>query len=127
VFREQFLEKKLASESFSEIARFIYRMKQVLMEGSILAYEVLDLLKSMDLSERIASTDLDSFTQLLYTIKAIDEDYLPALLTSLGQPEIMRAVLEKSSLHGIQMHIHNITDIDTRYLQDIRQGLQTFD
>jgi hypothetical protein len=94
------------------------------MEGRNLAYEVYDLLMTMDLSERIANSDLAGFSVLLHTTRTFDEAYLPQLLVPLGQPHILSTAIKKSSIKGIGLLIYQVAQIDKRYLQDIQRNLE---
>lgn len=127
LFREQYLLEKLATESIGEIAKFIYRIGQVPGEGTELAYEVLDLLIKIDLSERIASGDLMGLSLLLYTVKEIGETYLSQFVFLIDQYSIINEALSNSTIHGIQSLIYNISNLDKQYLQVLQQGLQNID
>ena len=91
LFREQFLEEKLATEPLVEISKFVHSIGQVPEVGKELACEVLDL------------------------------------LVPLSKPGIVKVVIEKSGVRGIELLIHNVASIDERYLPHIRQALQALD
>jgi hypothetical protein len=126
-FKERNLARKLAMEPLDEISKFIHRVHQAYDVGEHLASEALDLLVVSDLSERIASTDLEHFSMLLYTANAVADEYPSRLLVSLEPPRILRTAIENSGIRGIQLLILNIANMDERYLQDIRQVLGTVD
>ena len=127
LFREQYLLEKLATESIGDISKFIYRMSQVPAEGHDIALDTLDLLMQIDLSERIANNDLKDLSLLLYTIKKIDESYLLQLLEIIEKPKILHQAIMNSSIRGIEQFIHNISDINERYINIFRQKIQTMD
>jgi len=127
LFQEEKLAGKSATEPLDEIGKFIARVHQRRGVGGRLAREALDLLVNADLSERIASTDLEQFAVLLYNANAVDSKYPPQLLVPLGQPEILRAAIENSGIRGIELLIYNVAHMDERYLQDIQQTLRTVD
>jgi len=127
VFKEQNLARKLAAEPLDEIGKFIHRVHQAPGVGEHIAREALDILVVTDLSEPIASTDLELFAVLLYTANAVDGKYPSRLLLPLGQPEIVRAAIENSGIRGIELLILNVANMDEHYLQDIRQALEVLD
>jgi len=134
LFEEQFLTARLATEPLDEIGKFIHRIQQVssLEEGypgpgRALAVNVLDRLATVDLSERIASNDLQQFALLLHNARTIDISYAARLISPLAQPEIVQAALKKSSIGSIQMliyNLHTVTTRDPKYVEPMRQALQ---
>ena len=126
LFQEQFLGVRLATEPLDEIGEFIHRIQQVPGRGKVLAYNVLELLVKIDLSERIAKTDLKQFALLLHNARPVDKVYPSRLLAPLRQPEIVQAAIKSSSVGGIQMLIYNVATMDRgrEYVQPIREGLQ---
>jgi hypothetical protein len=127
LFRKRFLAEKLATEPLDEIGKFVHRIGQEPEVGHRLACEVLDLLVTVDLSEQIASTDLEQFAVLLHTTNAVSEEYSSQLLDPLRQYEILVEALEKSGVRGIQLLIHNVAGMDEQYLPHIQQALQASD
>ena len=57
-FQRQLLERRLMTEPLDEIGKFIHRIRLTPEIGQHLASKALELLVTIDLSERIASTDL---------------------------------------------------------------------
>jgi len=135
LFQEQFLAARLATEPLDEIGKFIHRIQQVpclegryLGSGRALAVDALERLATVDLSERIASNDLQQFALLLHNARSVDISYAARLISPLAQPEIIQAALKKSPLGSIQMLIYNLytlTKRDPKYVQSMRQALQS--
>ena len=126
LFQGQSLTKKLANEPLKEVGKFIHRIGQIPQEGTNLAREILDLLVTVDMTGRIASTDLEPFALLLYSAKSIDEGYPSKLLEPLwGRPEILHQALEQSGIHGIALFIPYLASADRSFLQDLQQALRT--
>jgi hypothetical protein len=127
LFQEQFLAARLLTETLEEIGKFICRIQLVPGRGREYARKVLDLLISVDLSERVASDNLRKFALLLHHATSVDRVYAVRLLTLLRRSDILQAAIEKSDLGGIQMLIYNVAAIDKDYLQFIQQELEISD
>jgi hypothetical protein len=135
LFQEQFLTARLATEPLDEIGKFTHRIQQVhslgdtyLEPGRVLAANALDRLAAVDLSERIASNDLQQFALLLHNARSVDISYALRLISPLTQPEIVQAAFKKSPIGSIQMLIYNlytVTSGDPKYVQSMRQALQS--
>ncbi|MFL5658182.1 MAG: TIR domain-containing protein [Ktedonobacteraceae bacterium] len=134
LFQEQFLTARLATEPLDEIGKFIHRIQQAPGRGNrysepgrVLAADVLDRLATVDLSERIASNDLQQLALLLQNGRSVDVSYATRLISPLAQPEIIQSAFRKSPIGSIQMLIYNlntVTNKDPKYVQSIRQALQ---
>jgi TIR domain len=124
LFQEQFLQARLSTESLAEIGKFIHRIQEVPGQGSVLARNALDLLVTIDLSKRIAGSDLLAFAHLLHNARVIDTTYALRLLVPLEQAKIVQDAMERSEVSSIQRLIHNVAEIDKRYLRYIQEGLQ---
>ena len=124
LFQEQFLRARLSTESLAEIGKFIHRIQEVPGQGIVLACNALDLLVTVDLSKQIAESDLLAFAHLLHNARAIDTRYALRLLVPLEQAKIVQAAIERSEVSSIQRFIHNVAEIDKKYLRYIEEGLQ---
>ena len=124
LFQEQFLRVRLSTESLAEIGKFIHRIQEVPRQGIVLARNALDLLVTVDLSKQIAESDLLAFAHLLHNARAIDATYALRLLVPLEQAKIVQAAIERSEVSSIQRFIHNVAEIDKKYLRYIEEGLQ---
>ena len=134
LFQEQFLTARLATEPLDEIGKFTHRIQQAPSlgdrypgRGRVLAADVFDRLATVDLSERIASNDLQQFALLLHNAVSVDVSYAVRLISPLAQPEIVQAAFKKSSIGSIQMLIYNlytVTNRDPKYVQSMQQALQ---
>jgi energy-coupling factor transporter ATP-binding protein EcfA2 len=137
LFQEQFLTARLATEPLDEIGKFTHRIQQVRYlgdkypePGRVLAADVLNRLATVDLSERIASNDLQQIALLLHNARSVDASYAARLISPLAQPDIVQAALKKSPIGSIQMLIHNlytVTNRDAKYVRSMRQALQSTD
>ncbi len=125
LFQEQFLRERLTTEPLDEIGEFLDRISGIRQKGQGLARKALDLLVTTAIAERIAHADLRQFALLLHHTRSIDATHLPALLAPLRQPAVLQNALAASDIHGIQLFIFNIANIDAAYLPLIRQGLLT--
>jgi hypothetical protein len=137
LFQEHFLAVRLTTEPLDEIGKFMHRILQIPSLGNrypepgrALAANVLDKLAGVDLSERIASNDLQQLAHLLHNAQTVDVSYVARLIPALARPEIVQAAFEKSPIGSIQLFINNlyaVTGSDSEYTQSIRQAFQNTD
>jgi TIR domain len=131
LFRDTSLEERLRTESLEEIGKFLARIGQIPEAGDDLVYEVVDMLVRVDISERVASSDLNQFALLLYNGRLVHHSYLYRLMGPLKQSDIMHAALVKSELTSIQLLIHNVASIDGTpeklYVQTLHRALHEID
>lgn len=125
LFEEAFLRGKLVRSPLSEIGKYLHRVRTIPTQGITPAHDAIRLLLSVDLSERIATTDLEPFALLLQEIASLDASHAAQFLQPLHIPEITHAAFENSGLRGIQLLIHNVGRIDASILSSILQELQT--
>lgn len=128
LFQKLFLRSRLETESLHEIGKFLHRLQSIPRWGRVLALNALAVLATTELSERVANADVEQYALLLHNAHAIDGNYPVQLLAPLYEVEALRIMLARSTIHGIQMLIHNVAlrdaDTDGGPLQSVRQGLQ---
>ena len=125
LFQEQFLQERLITEPLDEIGEFLDRISGIRQRGQELARKALDLLMTTALAERVNRADLRQYALLLHHARSINTVHLSALLAPLQRPTVLQDALAISDIHGIQLFIFNVSNIDTAYLPLIRQELLT--
>ena len=126
LFQKLFLKDRLSTEPLGEIGKFLHRLQSIPQRGEILAQNALALLATTELTDRVG--DVEQYALLLHNAYDINESDAAQLLAPLYKLETLQAALARSSIHGIQMLIHNIALHDTtgdgNALQTVHQGLR---
>jgi GTPase SAR1 family protein len=129
LFQKLFLKNRLETEPLDEIGKFLHRLHSIPRRGAGLSQKALALLATTQLSARVVEGDLEQYALLLHNAHMIDRNYPVQLLAPIHEVEIFQPLLAQSSIHGIQMLIHNVAARDANTENDplhaLHQGLQT--
>ncbi|MBV9705853.1 MAG: TIR domain-containing protein [Chloroflexi bacterium] len=126
LFRQQTLKNRLSTEPLVEVGKFIHRVQE---RTPHIARDALDLLITCDLSERIASANLQQLALLIQNAASVDRAYALHLLPPLAHAEIVQAAIVHSDIEGIQKLLYHLAklDDDRQYASSLHQALQNSD
>lgn len=122
-----FLRDKLGTEQIKEIGKFIIRLQRIPREGQQLAMEALEVVLETDLTIRVAEADAEQLALLLLNAHSVGPVYPERILASLAQGRAVRECLEHSGIRGIQLLLHNVAEMASRFLPSISEPLRTMD
>jgi energy-coupling factor transporter ATP-binding protein EcfA2 len=126
LFWQQTLKTRLSTEPLAEIGKFIHRVQA---RRPHIARNALDLLITCDLSERIASVNLQQLALLIQNAASVDRAYALQLLPPLAHVEVVQAAIVHSDIEGIQKLLYHVAklDDDRQYTSSLHQALQNSD
>jgi len=126
-FANLHLPAKLAEAPIVDIGKFIARIQKVLEEGEQLARDALELLLTVDLTARVTKSDVEGIAGLLYSAYTVDADFSRRLLELPNMPDAIEQGLKHSGIQGIQLLLHNLSEIAPDLLQRIGGALHSLD
>lgn len=127
IFATQNLPNMIATERISEISKFIHRLQHVPTQGQRLAVQASELLLKTDLSYRVAESDVEKFSLLLFNVYSVDSSYPNKILSTLVPSGAVEKALLHSGIRGIQLLVRNLFEMAPEFIPRISQNLQTLD
>jgi hypothetical protein len=122
-FQTHMLPQRLSVEPLDEINALLDHLSRIRRVGPQLVHHVLALFVATDITDHLAQADLAQYVKLLRHTRSLDTASISQLLAPLYHSDILRANLASSSLHTMQLLIHNVASLDTNYLSPIQQAL----
>lgn len=127
IFATQSLPNMIATQRISEISTFIHRLQRVPTQGQQLAVQALELLLKTDLTYRVAESDVEKFSLLLFNAYSVDPSYPNKILSTLAPSGAVEKALLHSGIRGIQLLVRNLFEMAPEFIPRISQNLQTLD
>lgn len=127
IFAAQSLHNLLAKQEISEIGKFIARLQRVPKQGQRLAVQALELLLKTDLAHRVAESEIEDFSLLLFNTYSVNPNYPNRILSALAPSNAVEKSLQHSGIRGIQLLLSNLSKMAPEFLPRITKSLQTLD